>query len=171
MPDDLFTPVAATLPAASSLLWLTALAFAPLLLYLLIHRLQPRLVTALPAPVQGGIPLVLGLTGMAVAVIGCWLMSSNGVWRDADTFYLRASRAFFAEIPLKEMRPQDAAPLDFAHLESDGRIRTPGYAAGWYRDRSGRRVFVLWSGAPLTRIPTERPYDIAVALDSAESLQ
>ena len=105
------------------------------------------------------------------ATIGSWVISSNGAWHDGKNFHLRASRAFYIELPLDALHSERAAPIAFDNLEAEGRIRTPGYAAGAYRDTEGRRVFVLWTGAPLTRIPTDRDYDIAVAITDPTALR
>ncbi|WP_421718322.1 hypothetical protein [Algiphilus sp.] len=162
--------LAVALPGATQYLWLTAVALAPLALVLLLRQSLPAY-QRLPPSVASGIPLALGIIGATVAAIGCWLISTNGVWRDDSNLYLRASRAFSASIPLAEIRSNDNAPLAFDTLEAVGRIRTPGYAAGWYEDQNGRKVFVLWAGQPLTRIPTEGDFDLGLAIADPGSLQ
>ncbi|WP_420427745.1 hypothetical protein [Algiphilus sp.] len=165
-----FQALDVALPGLTQYLWLSALALAPLALVLLLRAILPGY-QRLPAPVASGIPLALGIIGATVAAIGCWLISVNGVWRDDSTLYLRASRAFSADIPLAEIRTSAAQPLQFDSLEAVGRIRTPGYAAGWYEDRTGRKVFVLWAGQTLTRIPTEREYDLALGIANPDALK
>lgn len=162
-------PIAVALPGLGQYLWLAALAFAPLALALALRSTVPAY-RRLPTPVVSGIPLALGIIGASVTAIGGWLISVNGVWRDDASLYLRASRAFSAQIPLSELRVAAASPLAFDSLEPVGRIRTPGYAAGWYKDISGRQVFVLWAGQPLTRIPTEADFDLAFAVADREAL-
>jgi len=161
--------IAVALPGLSHYLWLAALAFAPLALVLALRHALPAY-RRLPTPVVSGIPLALGIIGASVTAIGGWLISVNGVWRDDSSLYLRASRAFSAQIPLSDLRVAQASPLAFDSLEPVGRIRTPGYAAGWYEDATGQQVFVLWAGQPLTRIPTEGDFDLAFAIADVEAL-
>lgn len=169
-PSDI-APLAVTLPGMAPALWLTVWALLPLGVVLLADSLFRHRAARLPPALRGGAKLAVGLTGAAVAALGSWLISSNGAWRTDDTFYLRASRAFLVELPVEQLRPDAAAPLSFDTLTADGRLRAPGYAAGWYRDPDGRRVFVLWSGAPLTRIPTDRNFDIALAIADPAALR
>lgn len=156
-------PIAVALPGLTQYLWLAAFAFAPLALALVLRYGLPAY-RRLPTPVVSGIPLALGIIGASVTAIGSWLISVNGIWRDDAHLYLRASRAFSAQIPLSEIKVSAASPLAFDTLEPVGRIRTPGYAAGWYEDAGGRQVFVLWAGQPLTRFPTEGDFDLAFAV-------
>ncbi|MHA7833927.1 MAG: hypothetical protein ACX94A_05535 [Algiphilus sp.] len=165
-----FQALDVALPGLTQYLWLSAVALGPLAFVLLMRTALPGY-QRLPAPVASGIPLALGIIGATVAAIGCWLISVNGVWRDDDNLYLRASRAFSADIPLADLRTGAARPLRFDALEPIGRIRTPGYAAGWYEDSSGRKIFVLWAGQTLTRIPTDRDYDLAFAMANPEALK
>lgn len=164
MSENTLLPIAIVTPGWSQLLWVCVLAFMPLLIALAYGRIAPNSTRALSSPVRIGIPLALGIIGAMSATIGCWVIGDNGAWRSDDGFQLRASRAFFVELPIAELRPGEAAPLDFETLQPEGRIRTPGYAAGAYRDAAGRQVLVLWAGAPLTRIPTEGDFDLAFAI-------
>lgn len=172
MPEsEVIVPVAIATPGWSQIGWVCLLAFLPLLLVLAYARIAPRSAQAMPPSVRGGIVLGLGIAGTMAATIGSWVISSNGAWHDGKNFHLRASRAFYIELPLDALHSERAAPIAFDNLEAEGRIRTPGYAAGAYRDTEGRRVFVLWTGAPLTRIPTDRDYDIAVAITDPTALR
>lgn len=161
--------ITVALPGLTQHLWLGTFAFAPLALALALRYALPAY-RRLPAPVVSGIPLALGIIGASVSAIGSWMISVNGIWRDDSHLYLRASRAFSAQIPLSEIKVSDASPLAFDALEPIGRIRTPGYAAGWYEDAGGRQVFVLWAGQPLTRFPTEGDFDLAFAIADRDAL-
>lgn len=165
MPEsEVIVPVAIATPGWSQIGWVCLLAFLPLAIALAYGRIAPHSAQSIPPTVRGGIVLALGIIGVMAATVGSWVISSNGAWHDGETFHLRASRAFYIELPLEELHPERAAPLAFDSLEAEGRIRTPGYAAGAYRDGQGRRVLVLWAGSSLTRIPTDRDFDLAVAI-------
>ena len=170
MPEPV-VPIAIATPGWSQIAWVCLLAFLPLVLALACARIAPHRAQALPPSVRGGTALGLGIAGAMAATLGSWVISSNGAWHDGDNFHLRASRAFYIELPLDELHPERARPIAFDALVAEGRIRTPGYAAGAYRDAEGRRIFVLWAGAPLTRIPTDRDFDIAVAIADPAALR
>lgn len=169
--SELIVPIAIATPGWSQIGWICLLAFLPLLLVLVYARIAPQSAQAIPPSVRGGIVLGLGIAGAMAATLGSWVISSNGAWHDGDNFHLRASRAFYIELPLKELHTERAQPIAFDALDAEGRIRTPGYAAGAYRDAEGRRIFVLWAGAPLTRIPTDRDFDVAVAIADPAALR
>jgi hypothetical protein len=170
MPDSVI-PIAIVTPGWSQIGWVCLLAFLPLAIALVYRRIAPNSAQAMPPAVRGGIVLALGIIGAMAATIGSWVISSNGAWNDGEHMHMRASRAFSIKLPLDELHPERATPIAFDALEAEGRIRTPGYAAGAYRDTEGRRVFVLWAGAPLTRIPTDRDFDIAVAITDPAALR
>ena len=171
MPDSAAVPLAIVTPGWSQIGWLCVLAFLPLLLALAYARIAPHSARALPPAVRGGVVLALGIVGAMTASIGGWVISRNGAWQDGEHFVLRASRAFSVQLPLEALHPERAEPIAFDTLEPEGRIRTPGYAAGAYRDPSGRRIFVLWAGQPLTRIPTDRDFDLAIAIADPAALR
>lgn len=171
MTESEVVPIAIVTPGLSQIGWICLLAFLPLLLALAYGRIAPNSAQALSPSVRGGILLALGIIGAMSAAIGSWAISSNGAWRDGESFHLRASRAFYVELPLEALQAEAAEPLAFESLEPEGRIRTPGYAAGAYRDARGRRVLVLWAGAPLTRIPTDRDFDLAFAIADPDALR
>lgn len=171
MPESPVVPILIATPGWTEIGWLCLLAFLPLIAAIAYGRIAPNSARALPPTLRGGIALALGIIGTATATIGSWIIGSNGAWHDGEDFHLRASRAFYLSLPLDELRTQQARPVAFDALEAEGRIRTPGYAAGSYRDAEGRRVFVLWAGTELTRIPTERDYDIAVGIADLAPLQ
>lgn len=143
--------------------WLLVLfvCLAPLLVWLLAARAMPERTRNMPDAVRVGVPMFFGLAGAIFGVIGVWLVSANDAWIDDERLYLRASRLFLAEVALDRLRPEAAEPLALDALSPEGRVRAPGYAAGWYRDADSRRVFVLYAGRDMTRLPTDEAFDLA----------
>jgi hypothetical protein len=47
----------------------------------------------------------------------------------------------------------------------------PGYAAGWFRLRSGRSAFVAARGGPVTLIPLRGGFDLIVSSAEAKSIE
>ena len=163
------TALTVAVPGVTTYLLLVALCLAPFAVLLAFsgHPAYRRL----PSVLRTGLPMFSGIAGVMVAVIWLWLISANGVWRSDDALLVRASRVFSAEIALSALRPAEARAQSLATLTAAGRIRAPGYAAGWYRDNAGTRVFVLYAGTELQRIPTTQGFDLALGIVDAQALQ
>lgn len=171
--NDTIIPIPVLVPGAAEWLLLLAVCMVPLGAWLALVRIMPERTASLPEPMRAGIPLFAGLVGVMLGVIGIWLVSANGAWVEDDTFKLRASRAFVAEVPVQRLELGRAVPVRLDSLESEGRVRSPRYAAGWYRDVQGRRIFLLYAGEEMLRIPTREDFDIAFTPsgDAIERLQ